>query len=390
MNKAKEEIRILGLDMSCAFDMIDRRKLMSELERIVDEDCWRMIYILLEKTTLQARIKSLSNPFSTNIGAPQGNSLSPVLTIYLELAMRETRNTLPRPPGDEQIPNEIIYADDTDLISYSKQYTDVYEAEGERVLREWNLNVNADKTERTDIVRKPTKEEEEWRTIKKLGSLLGDTEEANRRKQLAAAAFSKLRNIWRQDHNRISTARLIRLYEAYVTPILTYNACTWALTKAEMQRLDALRRRHFRSILGIRYPNTITNEGLYRRCKARQLDTIIREARWKMLGHTLRMDDEIPAKLAMIKYFAPTERGFQGRPRTTLPVLLNKDLADTSKSQALRQLNIPKTLKELEELRQLEKRARDRKSRKQVVAVMQRTQEPQSATERARRERNAF
>ena len=71
-------------------------------------------------------------------------------------------------------------------------------------------------------------------------------------------------------------------------------------------------------------------------------------------------------------------------------MLLKKDLADANKNQALNQLNIPKALKELEDLRQLERAARDRNLWKHVVAVMQSTQEPQSAPERARRERNAL
>jgi hypothetical protein len=30
----------------------------------------------------------------------------------------------------------------------------------------------------------------------------------------------------------------LRLYDSYITPILTYNACTWALTEAEMAELE--------------------------------------------------------------------------------------------------------------------------------------------------------
>jgi len=215
---------------------------MSELENIVDEDCWRLIQVLLEKTTLQARIKNaLSQPFNSTIGAPQGDSLSPVLfTIYLELAMREIRNAVPRPPEDEEIPGEIIYADDTDYISTSREYLETIEAEASRILGDWNLSVNASKVEKTVLCRKEEKEKEEWRKVKKLGTLLGDSEEAKRRKQLASAAFQKLKNIWsNKANNKISTARRIRLYETYITPILTYNAGTWALTKKEIQQLDS-------------------------------------------------------------------------------------------------------------------------------------------------------
>lgn len=112
---------------------------------------------------------------------------------------------------------------------------------------------------------------EECPKVKKLGTLLGDSEENKRRKQLTQttwATFQKLKNIWSNKTNKISTAPRIRLYETYITPILTYNAGTWALTKKE------IRRRHFRIILGICYPNIISNKELYRGCKAQELHTM--------------------------------------------------------------------------------------------------------------------
>jgi hypothetical protein len=82
-----------------------------------------MVHVLLDKTTLQAKIeRALSKPFDTNLGAPQGDSLSPVLfVIYLELAMRQLRATTPRSREDLALPSEAIYADDTDFISTSNE-----------------------------------------------------------------------------------------------------------------------------------------------------------------------------------------------------------------------------------------------------------------------------
>ena len=58
------------------------------------------------------------------------------------------------------------------------------------------LGLNDEKVEKTVMSRKEKREEEEWRLVKKLGILLGDSEEAKRRVHLAAAAFQKLKNIW--------------------------------------------------------------------------------------------------------------------------------------------------------------------------------------------------
>ncbi len=103
-----------------------------------------------------------------------------------------------------------------------------------------------------------------------------------RRKQLAAASFKKLSLIWSRKNNKISKERKVRLYEAYIMPILTYNSCTWALTEAEQAELEACRRRHLRRIIGIYYPRRISNTELYHRCKTKELGNAIRNARWRI------------------------------------------------------------------------------------------------------------
>jgi hypothetical protein len=75
--------------MSRAFDTISRQLLVDELKNIIDQDSWRLALSLLEKTTQQARIgRALVTPFETNIGTPQGDSLSPVLfVVVVELVL---------------------------------------------------------------------------------------------------------------------------------------------------------------------------------------------------------------------------------------------------------------------------------------------------------------
>ena len=49
--------------------------------------------------------------------------------------------------------------------------------------------------------------------------------------------------------------------------------------------------------------------------------------RWRLFGHILRRNIEIPANKSMNSYFATHGKKFRGRPLTTLPVVLNKDLS---------------------------------------------------------------
>ena len=158
--------------------------------------------------------------------------------------------------------------------------------------------------------------------------MLGDKENIARRKTLSNVAFNKLYTIWiRKDKLKLSTR--LRLYKTLVKPILLYNCGTWGISKTETEKLDAFHRKHLRRILDIRWPTKITNESLYKKTNEKPISLTMKEARWKLFGHILRRDPSIPANMAMKFYFEKaTNKGYRGKPRTTLPVVLNQDLDD--------------------------------------------------------------
>ena len=298
--------------------------------------------------------------------------------------MKELRAVCPRPPTDCSVPPEIIYADDADTISKCAEVIATTEEKAAPVLGNWDLRINGDKTDRTTLKRRTNQEQETWRNTKKLGTLLGDTQEMHRRKQLASVAFNNLKVIWAtKKHNRIREALRLRLYNAYVLPVLTYNACTWTLTASEQDELDAFHRKQLRRVIGISYPRKISNEALYKRCNTQKLRHTIRGARWRMFGHVLRMDEQVPAKQAMQHFFDERSEIYKGRPRTTLQVVLDKDLevaADniqanlnsTASAKQVPPYDIPKRIHDLGDLGKLEQIAMNRSTwRKSVVEYMQ-------------------
>ncbi|GFS23845.1 hypothetical protein ElyMa_006987500 [Elysia marginata] len=62
-------------------------------------------------------------------------------------------------------------------------------------------------------------------------------------------------------------------------------------------------------------------------CNERPLSIFILESRWRLFGHILRQDSQIPANQAMSGYFVTEGSKFKGRPLTTLPVVLIRDLS---------------------------------------------------------------
>ncbi|GFS17489.1 reverse transcriptase [Elysia marginata] len=140
--------------MSSAFDTIDRHLLLNILKNISREDEKRIIRYLLSNTELSIKLKgsSKTESFKSNIGTPQGDSLSPVLFIVcLEHALKNirrietlyTQNTL-----------ELAYADDVDFVS-TTDFVDLETIQEE--LADFRLNVNTNKTEYT-LVQKDGKD----------------------------------------------------------------------------------------------------------------------------------------------------------------------------------------------------------------------------------------
>ena len=79
---------------------------------------------------------------------------------------------------------------------------------------------------------------ETWRNVKKIGCLLGNSEDIIRRKQLAKSSMKKLQAVWlRRDH--ISKEKRLKLFNYLVLSILLYNCSTWGLTKEDENMLDS-------------------------------------------------------------------------------------------------------------------------------------------------------
>ena len=174
--------------MSSAFDTIQCDTLINS-KGFLNEDEVRMIQLLLSNTMLDIRInKAETEPFNGNMGSPQGDAISGVsFDICFEESLRKVRNfrhEMDSNNDDEDndniplsfLPQEAIYAEDADfLMTNENEKTTITNTIGEILLRD-NLKVNNSNTEQMEIFR-GDRNTEHWRTVKKLGSLLGDTED---------------------------------------------------------------------------------------------------------------------------------------------------------------------------------------------------------------------
>ena len=337
-------VYITGIDMSTAFDTIDREKIIKIAEQIIDEDESRILRILLAETTLEVNIdKAQATPFKSNIGSPQGDSISgPLFTIYLNNVLQQLNNNMEREIIDvrdinlqwverknSNIPRRMEYADDCDFITeLEKEKVKTYD-NARNILEKNNLMMNEDKTEHTTIKRGTKEEEAEWRNIIKLGSKIGDRQDIERRKELSNIALSNNEKIWKKKW-KIKLKTRLRLYETLVKNILLYNCGTWGISISDERKINSFHRRQLRRIIGIKWPHKISNKKLYKRTESKPISITITERRWKLLGHIMRLPATCPARKAMRYYFeVRTNKKYRGRRRTTIVTTINRDIKRT-------------------------------------------------------------
>lgn len=344
--KYRAQFHILGLDLSKAFDSIDRNLLVTKITdlNIFGEDELRMLRILLSNTS--TRIHSTTHDsafFPTTVGVPQGGGASPVFFIlYFQLAMQNFYSTQPELTAALNAAGtfsmEPTYADDKDKIieapdnSLLVQLNDRLPAG----LKPWNLKVNGEKSEFITI------DKASFRTnsIKKLGSKIGETADIDHKVTQASLAFKATQRFFRNARHIPLNTR-IRMYNVYVLPILSYNIGATGLSPAQLQKLDVVHRKHLRQVAHIFYEDgerRMSNQRLYDLTGQRPISVIAIERRWQFFGHALRRPDNEPSFRAMHEYYARRElyrldvdrtSGIQlvlGRNVNNLPTTLNNDL----------------------------------------------------------------
>ena len=350
-------IFILLLDMSKAFDTVNRKTLLQELEKTLNKDEIHLLSILTNRPLLSIQLEEeTGDGFHTYVGICQGDCLSAVLFIfYLAAALKEE-------PGKE-IPQDlkafldIYYADDLTYATTSAEHRESIKKEAPVKLEKFNLLVNATKTEEGEAPDKrppppppppPQKDPEnkilwsplDWllpppppkppdpsyQDIKLLGTKLDTKKDITSRKAKVWNPIKKFRPHFKS--KRLSASHKIRIYKTYIEPILLYNSETWVLTTTLEKSLDSFHRKLLRIALNYHYPKTINNTKLYTLTQESQISRRIKRRRLSLFGHILRLHPETPAQRALQYYLTPHPRPV-GRPPLTWIALITKDLSNT-------------------------------------------------------------
>ena len=129
-------IYVTGIDMSSAFDAIEREQLIDIVKEILNGDKIRILRTLLTETTLEVKAENAqTTTFEYNINATQEDSISGSLfRIYFNNALQQPRETMRKEPIDirglnaqwiermkSNLPDKMMYADVGDFITELEQ-----------------------------------------------------------------------------------------------------------------------------------------------------------------------------------------------------------------------------------------------------------------------------
>ena len=119
-------IYLLLLDMTKAFDTVNRRNLLQDLKEILEPDELHIMSILIKDVSLKVKIGTeICESIETDIGIAQGDCLSAVLFIFYLARSMYTKNKI-RGPSSKNSYFEINpqYADDITWASTTKDRID--------------------------------------------------------------------------------------------------------------------------------------------------------------------------------------------------------------------------------------------------------------------------
>ena len=289
------------------------------------------------------------NIFTPDIGPPQGDCACPIWFIfYLHKAILAanvnfeiSRNILSDIKHDHTNVNKDSFTSDNEKDhSYTKSITpkgncgflteqqcadDASWATNIKTVKESvkktapselkckNLIVKEDKTEDYCIQRTG---DQSWTKYRFLGSLLGNKEDINRRKQLACETF----NIYKPAlcSNKISFKLRIRVLQTLIPSTFLYNSELWCLSKAQNNKLGVFQIIFSRQIIRNR---KISNSEIYRLCNIEPWSNEIKHRSFKWFGHLVRLPETAPAKQTLAEARKPFKKLSGGQPTTWLSTI---------------------------------------------------------------------
>ena len=146
------------------------------------------------------------------------------------------------------------------------------------------------------------------------------------------AAWSSWRKLTGVLYDRKIPLRLkAKVYEAIITPALTYGSECWAMKVTNKRKIATTEMRVLRGILGVSKPDHMRNEDIRRILHITPIDEVMRCGRLRWFEHVQRRDADNVTRIVINLAIPGTRR--RGRPKKTWPQQLKDDMTAVGVTQ---------------------------------------------------------
>lgn len=332
----QQELYLAFIDLTKAFDSVNREALWTTLHRIGCPrkfiNILRLLHDDMTATVLSGQFES--TPFKIRTGVKQGCVLAPTLfTIYLTVTLALIKDQLPsgvdiqyrldgklfnlnrlkaKTKVTPKVIHDLQFADDccvaahtaSDIQATLDLFNEAYKKLG------LSLNIGKTKVLHQPAPRQPSnpstiyvdgKPLEFVEHFPYLGSHLSQNatidEEIQHRIHSASAAFFKLRQ--RVFENRdLRKSTKIMVYKAVVITSLLYCSETWTTYRRHVQTLESFHQRCLRQILGIYWEDRRTNTSVLQEARLSSIEAMLLKNQLRWAGHCVRLpENRLPRQI---------------------------------------------------------------------------------------------
>ena len=252
----------------------------------------------------------LTEPFVVETGVRQGCLLSPLIfSLVIDWVMKSATSP---PRGIQwtltQRLDDLDFADDICVLSHTKREMQEKTWRLQEFAKRTGLEINIEKTKAMKINVKqsapitldnrPIEEVQKFTYLGSCISIDGGTEEdLKTRINKARHTFIMLKKIWKDSNIKNHTK--LQIFNSNVKSVLLYDSESWRSIGTLEHKLQTFVNKCLRFIMGVRWPDTISNQSLLERTGQEPIMTNIRKRKWKWIGHTLRREQDNIAKHAL-------------------------------------------------------------------------------------------